>query len=213
MRYSSGSMQSRKYYYRSCEDILEAVKPLLKKHGCSILLSDEIVCVGDRNYVVSTATITNGTDKWSVTGNAREEESKKGMDGAQITGAASSYARKYALNGLFAIDDAKDSDGTNKHESKPEQWDNESKEAAKKRSNLLHTDTSAEESDTTENESAVPDTITEKQMKRMFAIQKKVGMPLDGLKELVGAYGYEHSNEITKKDYEKIIEEIESWGK
>lgn len=99
-----------KYNYRSCEDILEAVKPILNKHGVSLLLSDHIENVGDRYYVEAEATISDGTESISVTASAREDESKKGMDGAQITGAASSYARKYALNGLFCIDDTKDAD-------------------------------------------------------------------------------------------------------
>lgn len=98
------------YNYRSCEDILEAVKPLL---GDSVLtISDELVQVGERYYVKAIAKF-NSTE---VTAYAREEEVKKGMDGAQITGSASSYARKYALNGLFLIDDTKDSDATNTHE-------------------------------------------------------------------------------------------------
>jgi len=106
------------YNYRSCEDILESVKPILGRYGCYITISDELVAVGERYYVKATATIGNDTDKISVTAFAREEETKKGMDGSQITGASSSYARKYALNGLFAIDDTKDSDATNKGESK-----------------------------------------------------------------------------------------------
>lgn len=101
------------YKYRSCEDILEAVKPLL---GDNVLtISDELVQVGERYYVKAIAKF-NSTE---VTAYAREEEIKKGMDGAQITGSASSYARKYALNGLFLIDDTKDSDATNTHEKTP----------------------------------------------------------------------------------------------
>lgn len=102
-----------KYSYRSCEDILEAVKPLLSSYDCILTLSDEITLVGERYYVKATAILLNGAgDKVEVTAYAREEEDKKGMDGSQITGAASSYARKYALNGLFCIDDTKDSDTT-----------------------------------------------------------------------------------------------------
>lgn len=111
-----------KYKYRSCEDILEAVKPFLREHGMALVLSDEMVEIGTRNYVKATATITSVAEKEEraifVTAYAREEETKKGMDGSQITGAASSYARKYALNGLFLIDDAKDSDATNDHGTK-----------------------------------------------------------------------------------------------
>lgn len=104
-----------KYYFRSGEDILEALKPLLKENGCTLVMSDEIVFVADRVYVKSIATLSDGKDSISTTAFAREEADKKGMDGAQITGAASSYARKYALNGLFCIDDTKDPDATNKH--------------------------------------------------------------------------------------------------
>ena len=105
-----------KYKYRSCEDIVEAVKPILNDHGFSLILNDSIELIGNRFYVKATATITNGTETYSATAYAREEETKKGMDGSQITGASSSYARKYALNGLFAIDDTKDADATNTHD-------------------------------------------------------------------------------------------------
>ena len=104
-----------KYKYRSCEDIVESVKPLLKQNGLLLTMSDEIVMVADRIYVKATATIIDTAEgkEVSVTAFAREEETKKGMDGSQVTGASSSYARKYALNGIFAIDDTKDSDSTN----------------------------------------------------------------------------------------------------
>lgn len=130
--------QFGKYKYRSCEDILEAVKPLLSKYGCLLFISDEIRELqvpydytsqvtekgvttethynGSRVYIEATATIVLPDGQTvSAKGIAREEVAKKGMDAAQITGAASSYARKYALNGLFCIDDTKDADATNKH--------------------------------------------------------------------------------------------------
>ena len=105
------------YNYRNCEDIIEAAKPLLKQHGLLLTLSDELVLIGDRFYVKATASVVDVSDSncIQVTAYAREEETKKGMDGSQITGASSSYARKYALNGLFAIDDTKDSDTTDTH--------------------------------------------------------------------------------------------------
>ena len=102
-----------KYNYRSCEDIVEGVKPLLKEQGLALTITDTIVQVGDRYYIKATATVTDGDNNISVEGWAREEENKKGMDASQLTGSVSSYARKYALNGLFAIDDTKDSDATN----------------------------------------------------------------------------------------------------
>ena len=106
------------YNYRSCEDILEAVKPILAKEKVALTISDEIVEVGGRIYVKATATLYDPSDAGffaQTSAYAREEESKKGMDAAQLTGATSSYARKYALNGLFAIDDNKDADATNTH--------------------------------------------------------------------------------------------------
>ena len=102
------------YKYRKAEDILEAVKPLLAKQKCTLTITDDIVMVGNRIYVKATATIKNEKGEVETsTGWAREEETKKGMDASQITGASSSYARKYALNGLLAIDDNADSDTTN----------------------------------------------------------------------------------------------------
>jgi len=103
------------YNYRSCEDILEAVKPLLKKHNVTLILSDSMKETNNRVYVEATARLIDIETQEFVfnTAYAREEETKKGMDGSQVTGASSSYARKYALNGLFCIDDNKDSDKTN----------------------------------------------------------------------------------------------------
>jgi hypothetical protein len=104
-----------KYAYRSCEDILEAVKPLLKKEKVVLTISDELQYIGNRYYIKATATLIDIESEAIISNSAyaREEETKKGMDGSQITGASSSYARKYALNGLFGIDDNKDSDTTN----------------------------------------------------------------------------------------------------
>lgn len=99
-----------KYNYRSCEDILEGVKPLLKEHDLALLIDDEIVQIGERYYVKATAKITDGREIVSATAYAREPDTKKGMDESQITGATSSYARKYALNALLCIDDTKDAD-------------------------------------------------------------------------------------------------------
>ena len=98
------------YNYRSCEDILEAVKPLLMQNGLLLTVSDEMTVVEGWHFVKATVTVTDGTDSVSVSASARESVEKKGMDASQITGTASSYARKYALNGLFLIDDVKDAD-------------------------------------------------------------------------------------------------------
>ena len=105
-----------KYNYRNCEDILQALKPILAEHKCHVSLSDEVVIAGNRFYIKATATITDSeNNSFSTTAFAREAESKKGMDESQVTGSTSSYARKYALNGLFAIDDNKDADTLNNH--------------------------------------------------------------------------------------------------
>lgn len=101
------------YNYRSCEDILEALKPLLTKYELLLTLNDEVVSIGDRFYIKATVRLEDGEKFIEKYGFAREEETKKGMDGSQITGASSSYARKYALNGMFLIDDSRDSDATN----------------------------------------------------------------------------------------------------
>ena len=101
------------YKYRSCEDILEAIKPFLTETKTVLTINDEIVFIGNRFYVKATAVLADCENENSFIHNtafAREDDSKKGMDGSQITGASSSYARKYALNGLFAIDDTKDAD-------------------------------------------------------------------------------------------------------
>lgn len=108
------------YNYRSCEDILEAVKPLLAKQNLALLISDEVCNIGERYYVRAVAQLLDGEKSHDnliaeTVAYAREEETQKGMSASQLTGSTSSYARKYALNGLFAIDDTKDADATNTH--------------------------------------------------------------------------------------------------
>ena len=105
------------YNYRSCEDIMQALKAHLLESGCTVTVSDEIVAVGHRIYVKATATFSDGEHSISVSAFAREAENKKGMDDSQLTGATSSYARKYALGGLFAVDDNKDADSLNNNPS------------------------------------------------------------------------------------------------
>ena len=121
------------YKYRKAEDILESVKPLLAKQKCTLIITDDVVLIGNRIYVKATATIKNEKGECeTTTGWAREEETKKGMDGSQITGASSSYARKYALNGLFAIDDNADSDTTNdgQHQASQQQAQTQARQQA-----------------------------------------------------------------------------------
>lgn len=128
-----------KYNYRNCEDILEAVKPILNEVKAIVLLGDEVVSINARYYVKATAIIVDVEEGKTIsnTAYAREEDIKKGMDGSQITGASSSYARKYALNGLFAIDDNKDSDTTNKGQDFPKQNDEEITKLANELINLF----------------------------------------------------------------------------
>lgn len=126
------------YNYRSCEDILEAVKPLLKSNNCVLTITDSLEQIGERYYIRAAATITDaeGNESYTNVAYAREEETKKGMDGAQITGTASSYARKYALNGLFLIDDTKDAD-TDEHAKQTGAEPKEEKKASAKQIELL----------------------------------------------------------------------------
>lgn len=112
-----------KYNYRNCEDIMDAVKPLLKKYNLLMVISDSVVNIGQRFYVNAVSKVYDSITGEFILENsafAREDEIKKGMDGAQVTGASSSYARKYCLNGLFNIDDSKDEDTTNKGDNKPQ---------------------------------------------------------------------------------------------
>jgi len=140
------------YKYRNCEDILEALKPILHEYGAWLIISDDLVQIGDRYYVNATATLMHDDKIIGVTSAfARETEQKKGMDEAQITGAASSYARKYALNGLFAIDDTKDADTTNKGNDAPK------KEAPQPSSKP---------------KSTTPEILSDPQRKRLFAVLK-----------------------------------------
>lgn len=121
-----------KYKYRSCEDILEALKPVLDKLKLTLFIKDDVIEVNGRNYVKAVITLVNiekPDEIIETSALAREEETKKGMDGSQITGASSSYARKYALNGMFMIDDTKDSDSTNTH-GKEEKTETERKKEA-----------------------------------------------------------------------------------
>ena len=128
-----------KYKYRSCEDILEALKPILNKNKATVIISDDILFVEGRHYIKATVKFID-TENGEMVENsalAREDEVKKGMDSSQITGSVSSYARKYALNGMFAIDDTKDSDSTNTHGVEPEQSKSTSKLSAKQVGRLL----------------------------------------------------------------------------
>lgn len=168
-----------KYHYRSCEDILEGLKAVQK--DCAVILNDSIEVIGDRLYVKATATLCHPEAETvaSATAYAREPVSKKGMDESQITGAASSYARKYALSALFAIDDNKDAD----HHPAQQQ-----PQPAKTKA---------------------PDTISELQLKRLFTLASKANVSNEQAKAIINNHGFESSKDITRDKYEAICAAIQ----
>lgn len=173
-----------KYNYRSCEDILEAVKPLLCENKLTLVVYDDVVLTGERYYIRATARVTDIEDGKTVESIAfaREDETKKGMDLAQVTGSVSSYARKYALNGLFCIDDNKDSDTTNTH----------GKVSDKKK--------------TTTNDIKG---INEAQIKRLYAIANKAGYDAEKIKTMVKTKYNKELKELTKVEYDHICNGLE----
>lgn len=175
-----------KYNYRSCEDILEAVKPLLISNKLTLVVFDDVVLTGDRYYIRATARVTDIEDGKTVesVAYAREDETKKGMDLAQVTGSVSSYARKYALNGLFCIDDNKDSDTTNTHG-----------KAADKPKASNNT-----------NEIKV---INEAQLKRLYAIANKAGYDADKIKGMIKTKYNKELKDLTKAEYDHICNGLE----
>lgn len=166
------------YDYRSLEDILQAVKPLLFKYGMILNITDDIVLVGDRYYIKSTATLEDieSDKKVLSTGFAREAKERKKYDESQLTGSASSYARKYALNGLFNIDDTKDSDFMN----------NSSQTEEKQEPNL----------------------ISDNQRRKLFAVSSKNGMSNEQVSALIKTFGYDSTKKIQKKDFDNILSMI-----
>lgn len=175
-----------KYSYRSCEDILEAVKPLCSQHGLVLRLSDEVVNIGARYYVKATAKLTETEINEEIvnTAYAREEETKKGMDGSQITGTASSYARKYALNGLFCIDDTKDAD--------TDEFTKQSK--------------SVESSEKASNSKGV----TDKQLKRLWAIAGNKNLTVKQVTDTIIHDLKKSPQEMTRTEYDNIVARIEA---
>lgn len=165
-----------KYNYRSCEDILEGVKPLLKETKSILTVTDEIILIGERFYIKATAIFIDceSGEKIENSALAREDENKKGMDLAQVTGSVSSYARKYALNGLFCIDDTKDADSTNKH-------DKEETKANK---------TNAKE-------------LSEKQISRLYTLAKIAGYDEAKVKtHMLKKFNIDSANKLTKAQYD-----------
>ena len=182
------SFGNRGYNYRSCEDILNAAKPLLSDTKLILTLSDEIVIIGEASYVKAKAIVfdAEGTGTISTTAYAQIATDKKGMDVAQMTGSASSYARKYALNGLFAIDDSEDIDSIDHTEK------------------TTKATTKAEPKEDAKDE-AKTGIISEAQAKRMYAIS---GGDADLCKKIIAKYGYKSSKEVKWEDYEAICDEV-----
>lgn len=184
-----------KYHYRSCEDILESLKPVLAKHKAAVTISDEIILIGDRYYVKATAALIDieKGDKVEVSAYAREDEQKKGMDLSQLTGSTSSYARKYALNGLFAIDDTKDSDATNKHNT--EQIDKPKVDKGK--------------------QAMVDNSLaSDKQLNYIYKLAKQKNYSPESMASYIKeVYGKDSSKALTKKEASELIEMLNEMAK
>lgn len=162
-----------KYKYRSCESILENLKPLMKKHNCFILLTDNIEEFGSRVYIKATATLANSEGQSvSSTGYAREDESNRLMGVAQLTGSTSSYARKYALNGLFCIDDSKDFDGDKPDQKSPEQVISDKRKAVY---DIMISNNSALNAVLTRYSLGVMEDLTDKQIETQYNAWTKSG--------------------------------------
>jgi len=185
-----------KYNYRSCEDILEAVKPICKKHNSVLMLSDELVNIGERYYIKASAILSDlDMDERIInTAYARESETKKGMDESQITGTASSYARKYALNGLFNIDDTKDAD--------TDEYTKKTKESDKKE--LMETPISAGRLDTIKE--IIKDTGTdEKELFKYFKIKGYENINISNVSKIEEALLKKRNNKVDMDKLNKIL--------
>lgn len=171
-----------KYKYRSCEDICEGLKPLLDKYGFAVIFDDTSKVEGDRHYIVSTAIFIDSETGNTVKarGQAKEDESKKGMDGAQLTGSTTSYARKYALNALFLIDDTKDSDATNDHGKA-----------------------------TTEAKNTTSTGMTNQHLKKLFELGLKKGYSQEKVRQQVVKKFNKTAEEMTLAEYNKVIQGYE----
>lgn len=187
-----------KYNYRSCEDILEAVKPILEEVGLTLLITDTIEIIANRYYVKAECTLIDTEDgsNLKTTAYAREAEEKKGMDVAQVTGATSTYARKYALNGLFLIDDTKDDDFLNNGE----QCKNTNETKSQQNKGLTETKVQQNKG------------LTEKQIKRLYAVAINCGFTIDHVKNSLKSYNKTDPKELTKEEYDELIDRIEKAG-
>lgn len=179
-----------KYSYRSTELIMEAVKPLLFSNDLCLIITDSVELIGDRFYIKATATVYNKEgEQVSTTAYAREEEGKKGMDASQVTGSTSSYARKYALNGLLAIDDTKDADATNTHG--------------------VISDSKATPTNNKTNNTISSYKLTEGQIKRLYAIGYKKGYSKEYMNKLVNAKYKKSVEDLSKEEYDYICSSLE----
>ena len=180
-----------KYYYRNCEDILEAAKPLLDKEKLLLFIKDELTQIGDRYYIKAVVTLKDLEEliEIEVTAYAREEENKKGMDGSQVTGASSSYARKYALNGLLLIDDTKDSDTTNKD------------------------DKATVKAPTTKAPTKVSGTLSDAQIKRLYTLASKAGFNAEQAKAQIKKVFNKEPKELEKAEYDAVCNGYENKAK
>ena len=192
------------YYYRNAEGILEAVKPML--NGLVLIINDEPVVIGDRFYIKAVVTLTDGEDSISVTAYAREDEIKKGMDGCQITGACSSYARKYALNALLMIDDSKDSDDDSLSPRNPENQDKPSQDKPKQENKPVKADPAAEVTmtKTLPQEAQKQGKKADEPQNEVNPVQLYLLQEMKGLRETRGITVKEN-NELFKKQHEVLI--------
>ena len=185
-----------KYKYRSCEDILEALKPILSKNKATIIISDDILFVEGRHYIKATVKFIDTENGETVENSAlaREDEIKKGMDSSQITGSVSSYARKYALNGMFAIDDTKDADATNTH----------GKEVPSRNQS---TETKGEFTTMAD----LTGKLTTKQINRLMAIGKKANVTeAQILTAIKRDYNKTEISQLSRKEYDDICTRLEA---
>jgi anti-sigma28 factor (negative regulator of flagellin synthesis) len=192
-----------KYHYRSCEDIQEAVKPILKAVKATLVVGDEMVLIGDRYYVKATATFADCESNGTVvnTAYAREEAAKKGMDSSQITGSASSYARKYALNGLFCIDDVKDSDSTNTGDKKTSANRNSTQSATSRSSQASNVPISEQEMD-----AAAANTAKQKiGSAKIATIQKELDRTGVSTEAICGRYKFKALADCTEGLFPRVM--------
>jgi len=203
------------YYYRSLEDILNVAKPFLNQHGATLLLDDEIVQVGDRIYLKATAKLSANGETITCTSFAREADEKKGMDSAQVTGSCSSYARKYALDGLFAIADTADPDSTNTHGQNGEKKQNSGSQPTQAAPPEKPEQGSGSQSQNTEN--GAQQKMTEAQKRKLQALGKELFETDQERKNCFNRWlsnqGYEQvksSSDLTKKQVSELIKELEA---